>query len=369
VQNCDRSSRSWDRSSPKPGPGFDLDRKLPEIDRLRELTAAPDFWNDPGAASKVSRRLASLESDVDLHETLTQQHADLTTLYELASEAGDADTFAEVTAGAKGLRRKVDDLEIRTLLNGEYDESDAIVQIQAGAGGTESQDWAYMLLRMLTRFCERSGYTVELIEFQEGEEAGIKGASFIAKGRFAFGNLSCEHGVHRLVRISPFDAQKRRHTSFAGVDVVPKLPDEDYNIEVPDDDLRIDVYRSSGAGGQHVNTTDSAVRITHLPTGLVVTSQNERSQLQNKANAMGVLKAKLVDLMRRERKDKINELRGERRGIDFGSQIRNYVMAPYQMVKDTRTSVETSDVNGVLDGDLNAFVKAQLEHRRSEAVV
>lgn len=352
---------------PSPGAGFDLVAKEPEIEALREQASSPDLWNDPDSGRKITKRLASLEADAELHAELTRQHEDLVTLHELANEEDDAETLAEVGAGIKKLRKRVEALEVRTLLSGDYDEGDAIVQIQAGAGGTESQDWAYLLMRMLTRYCERAGYDVQVLDEQEGEEAGIKGASFIVKGRFAYGHLSCEHGVHRLVRISPFDAQKRRHTSFAGVDVVPKLPDEEVDIEVPDDDLRIDVYRSSGAGGQHVNTTDSAVRITHLPTGLVVTSQNERSQIQNKANALGVLKSRLLDLMRRERKDKLNELRGERRGIDFGSQIRNYVMAPYQMVKDTRSGFETSDVNGVLDGDIDAFIKAQLEHRRSES--
>jgi len=265
------------------------------------------------------------------------------------------------------LRARIEDLEVRTLLGGEYDDRDAIVTLHAGAGGTESQDWTDMLLRMYLRWAERHSFEVEIIERQEGEEAGIKSAAFIVHGRFAYGYLQAEHGVHRLVRISPFDANKRRHTSFAAVDVVPLLEEEDVDIDIPEKDLKIDVYRSSGPGGQSVNTTDSAVRITHLPTGIVVTSQNERSQLQNKAVSMRVLKARLLELMREERADKLEELRGERRGIDFGSQIRSYVLAPYQLVKDVRTEHETSNVDAVLDGDLDRFIRAFLEWQRKSA--
>lgn len=313
----------------------------------------------------MTTRLASLEADAELHAKLVSQHEDLEALLELATEADDPDALAEVEQGVADLRKQIDDLEVRTLLGGEHDEADAVVTIQAGAGGTESMDWASMLFRMYTRWCERQGMTLEVIEYQEGEEAGLSRVAFIAKGRFAYGQLSCEHGVHRLVRISPFDAQSRRHTSFAGVDVIPSLPAEDLDFEIPETDLRIDVYRSSGAGGQHVNTTDSAVRITHLPTNIVVTSQNERSQIQNKATAMAVLQSRLVDLMLKERKDRIDELRGEQRSIDFGSQIRSYVLAPYQLVKDVRTDHETGNVDAVLDGDIDAFIRAELERRRN----
>jgi len=261
------------------------------------------------------------------------------------------------------LRAQLGELEVRTLLGGEYDDSDAIVSIHPGAGGTESQDWAEMLLRMYLRWAERRGFGVEVIERQEGDEAGIKSATFIVRGRFAYGILSAERGVHRLVRISPFDAAKRRHTSFTAIDVVPVI-DAAVEIEVPEKDLRIDVYRSSGPGGQSVNTTDSAVRVTHLPTGIVVTAQNERSQLQNKNVAMTVLRARLAELMRQERAQKLDELRGERRDIDFGSAFRSYVLAPYQMVKDNRTAAETSNVDGVLDGDIDAFIRAYLEWQR-----
>jgi peptide chain release factor 2 len=313
-------------------------------------------------------RLARLEDDVKAYDELARKHEDLAVLNELATGEDDSGVEQEVKEGIVSLRARIEDLEVRTLLGGEYDERDAIVTLHAGAGGTESQDWADMLLRMYLRWAERHDFRVEVIEHQEGEEAGIKSAAFIVHGRFAYGMLSAEHGVHRLVRISPFDANKRRHTSFAAVDVVPLLDDEDVDFEIPEKDLKIDVYRSSGPGGQSVNTTDSAVRITHLPTGIVVTSQNERSQLQNKAVCMRVLKAKLVELMHEERADKLEELRGERRGIDFGSQIRSYVLAPYQLVKDVRTEHETSNVDAVLDGDIDGFIRAFLEWQRKTAV-
>jgi len=352
---------------PTPGPIFDVDAKRSTVAQLQQEAAAPDLWNDQASAKTLLGRLARLEDDLKAYDDLVRKHEDLTVLNELAQTEDDASVEAEVVEGIGSLRARIEDLEVRTLLGGEYDERDAIVTLHAGAGGTESQDWAEMLLRMYLRWAERHSFDVDVIERQEGDEAGIKSAAFIVHGRFAYGMLSAEHGVHRLVRISPFDANKRRHTSFAAVDVVPLLEDEDVNFEIPEKDLKIDVYRSSGPGGQSVNTTDSAVRITHLPTGIVVTSQNERSQLQNKAVCMRVLKAKLVELMHEERADKLEELRGERRGIDFGSQIRSYVLAPYQMVKDVRTNFETSNVDAVLDGDIDGFIRAYLEWQRRSA--
>ena len=352
---------------PTPGPIFDVDAKRSTVAQLQQEAAAPDLWNDQASAKTLLGRLARLEDDLRAYDALLRKHEDLTVLNELAQTEDDASVEAEVKDGIAGLRARIEDLEVRTLLGGEYDERDAIVTLHAGAGGTESQDWAEMLLRMYLRWAERHSFEVDVIERQEGDEAGIKSAAFIVHGRFAYGMLSAEHGVHRLVRISPFDANKRRHTSFAAVDVVPLLDDEDVDFEIPEKDLKIDVYRSSGPGGQSVNTTDSAVRITHLPTGIVVTSQNERSQLQNKAVCMRVLKAKLVELMHEERADKLEELRGERRGIDFGSQIRSYVLAPYQMVKDVRTNFETSNVDAVLDGDIDGFIRAYLEWQRRSA--
>ena len=283
----------------------------------------------------------------------------------LAEEGSDPELERELTSAVDSLERDLEKLELVALLSGEYDAADAIGTINAGAGGTESQDWAEMLLRMYTRWAEQGGFKLELDEIHHGEEAGIKSATFTLHGENAYGLLSTERGVHRLVRISPFDAQRRRHTSFANLDVIPLLDAIDEEVELDPDDLRIDVYRSSGPGGQSVNTTDSAVRITHLPTGISAACQNERSQLQNRAVAMQILKARLAELARREREEKIENLRGERKAVDFGSQIRSYVLAPYQMVKDHRTDAEVGDPSRVLDGDLDRFIEAELRRRAS----
>jgi peptide chain release factor 2 len=283
----------------------------------------------------------------------------------LAEEGSDPELERELTSAVDSLERDLEKLELIALLSGEYDAADAIGTINAGAGGTESQDWAEMLLRMYTRWAEQEGFKLELDEIHHGEEAGIKSATFTLHGENAYGLLSTERGVHRLVRISPFDAQKRRHTSFANLDVIPLLDAIDEEVELDPDDLRIDVYRSSGPGGQSVNTTDSAVRITHVPTGISAACQNERSQLQNRAVAMQILKARLAELARREREEKIENLRGERKAVDFGSQIRSYVLAPYQMVKDHRTDAEVGDPSRVLDGDLDRFIEAELRRRAS----
>ena len=285
----------------------------------------------------------------------------------LAAEA-DAELSRELETAAGSLERELEKIELAALLSGEYDASDAIATVNAGAGGTESQDWAEMILRMFLRWAEREGFDSEVDEIHYGEEAGIKSATFVVHGQNAYGLLSAERGVHRLVRISPFDAQKRRHTSFASLDVIPSLEEAaEEDFEIPADELRIDVYRSSGPGGQSVNTTDSAVRITHLPTGLVAACQNERSQLQNRAVAMRILKARLADLERHKREQKMETIRGERKAVDFGSQIRSYVLAPYQMVKDHRTDVEVGDPDRVLDGDLGGFIEAELRRRASPA--
>jgi len=284
----------------------------------------------------------------------------------LLSGAIDPDLERELAATIEALEQALDALRLEALLGGEYDGHDAIATVQAGAGGTESQDWAEMLLRMFSRWAERRSFDVDIDEVHYGDEAGIKSATFTVRGHNAYGLLSAERGVHRLVRISPFDAQKRRHTSFASLDVIPALEEaEAEEVEIDEQDLRIDVYRSSGPGGQGVNTTDSAVRITHLPTGIVVACQNERSQLQNRATAMSILKARLAALERRKREEEMNEIRGERKAVDFGSQIRSYVLAPYQMVKDHRTNVEVSDPQRVLDGDLERFIEAELRRRAS----
>jgi peptide chain release factor 2 len=293
---------------------------------------------------------------------------DATAMDELLADESDPEMTRDLSSAVADLGRELEKLELAALLSGEYDAADAVATVNAGAGGTESQDWAEMLLRMFLRWAEREGLDAEVDEIHYGEEAGIKSATFVVHGQNAYGLLSAERGVHRLVRISPFDAQKRRHTSFASLDVIPLLEESDEeDIEIPADELRIDVYRSSGPGGQSVNTTDSAVRITHLPTGLVAACQNERSQLQNRAVAMRILKARLADLERRRREEKMESIRGERKAVDFGSQIRSYVLAPYQMVKDHRTDFEVGDPARVLDGDLERFIEAELRRRASNA--
>jgi peptide chain release factor 2 len=303
---------------------------------------------------------------VERYEGLAERLEEAEVLDQLLDESPDAETEEELRASLARLEEDLERLELATLLSGEYDANDAIASLHAGAGGTESQDWAEMLLRMYLRWAEREGLEVELDEVNPGEEAGIKSATFTVKGPNAYGVLSAERGVHRLVRISPFDASRRRHTSFASLDVIPIIP-EDEEIEIDPSDLRIDTYRSSGAGGQHVNVTDSAVRITHLPTGITAACQNERSQMQNRAVAMRILKARLAEMARREREEKIENLRGERREIDFGSQIRSYVLHPYQLVKDHRTGMDIGNVERVLDGDLRELIQAALRLRATAA--
>jgi peptide chain release factor 2 len=290
--------------------------------------------------------------------------SDAAAIDELLSDEPDVELEAELRTSLGGLASELERLELATLLGGEHDQRDAVATLHAGAGGTESQDWAEMLLRMYLRWAEREHLEVELDEVLPGEEAGVKSATFVVHGRNAYGLLSAERGVHRLVRISPFDAQKRRHTSFASLDVIPYLEEaDDDEVHIDPKDLRIDVYRSTGPGGQSVNTTDSAVRITHLPTGIQAACQNERSQLQNRAAAMRILRSRLAELERRKREEQLQTLRGERRGIDFGSQIRSYVLAPYRMVKDHRTGIEIGDVDRVLDGDLDRLIEAELRRR------
>ena len=327
----------------------------------------PSIWDDPAHGQELTQRLARLRDRIDGYERLERALGDLEATDELLEDESDPDLTRELETGLERLERELEGVELTALLAGPYDDHDAIATLQAGAGGTESQDWADMLLRMYGRWAEKQGYRMEIDEVHHGEEAGIKSATFMLHGTNAYGLLSAERGVHRLVRISPFDAQKRRHTSFAALDVIPLLEQaEEEEVEIPEDDLRIDVFRSSGPGGQSVNTTDSAVRITHLPTGIVVACQNERSQLQNRAVAMRILKARLAELERRKRDEEMEELRGERKAVDFGSQIRSYVLAPYQMVKDHRTEVEIGDPSRVLDGDLDRFIEAELRRRAAK---
>jgi peptide chain release factor 2 len=346
--------------------GFlDLDTKEKELEELRTRASAPDLWDDPDEARTVSQRLARYEGLFEMVGGLGSQLDDAEVLLELADEAGDEASRQEAIDELAGVSRQLESLELESLYYDEYDEHDAILSVHAGAGGVDAQDWAEMLARMYQRFLTDAGFSYTVEEVTEGEEAGIKSATFTVKGDRAYGTLESERGVHRLVRISPFDSNARRHTSFAGVVVVPDLGDQ-AKVEIDEDELRIDTYRSQGAGGQHVNTTDSAVRITHLPTGIVVQCQNERSQLQNKARAMAILQSRLAERARLERQAHLEELRGDQGEAAWGRQIRSYVLQPYQMAKDLRTDYEVGNVQGVLDGDLMGFVEAYLRWRRAE---
>ena len=345
--------------------GFlDLETKAKELADLREKASSPGLWDDPDEARRVSQRLARHEGIFEKVGGLEAKIDDAETLLELADEADDEVSREEALAELGEVSDELDTLEMESLFFDDYDDSDAILSVHAGAGGVDAQDWAEMMARMYQRFLADTGLDVTVEEVTEGEEAGIKSATFTVKGDRAYGMLESERGVHRLVRISPFDANARRHTSFAGVDVVPDLG-ESVDVEIKDDDLRIDTYRSQGAGGQHVNTTDSAVRITHLPTGIVVQCQNERSQLQNKARAMAMLRSKLAEKARQERQAHLDEIRGDQGEAAWGRQIRSYVLQPNQMVKDLRTDHEVGNIHAVLDGDLMGFVEAYLRWRRA----
>jgi peptide chain release factor 2 len=330
------------------------------MDRIEARSGSEDFWKDPEAAQKLLQRRKRLESDLDLLKRLQRQEDDTRVLVEWL-ESGE-DVEKDLKAALDGLEQTLEGAEFQKMLGGEHDRANAFLTINSGAGGTESQDWAEMLLRMYLRWCDRKGYKRDLIDLQPGEEAGIKSATVLVQGEYAYGYLSAEVGVHRLVRISPFDSAARRHTSFASVFVWPEL-DEDIKIDVQDKDLRVDTYRSSGAGGQHVNVTDSAVRITHLPTGIVVSCQNERSQIRNREVGMKILKARLYDLEMQKRREKLDAVESAKKDIAFGSQIRSYVMHPYRMVKDHRTKFEVGDVDRVMDGDLDGLIKSALVAR------
>ncbi len=332
----------------------------------------PDLWDDADRAREVTTELGRVTDDVQRFDGLESDLSEARVLLELVEEAAaggapDEGLAKELAETVTSLTARVGQLELESLFSGEYDDRDAICEVHAGAGGTDAQDWAEMLLRMYQRWAERRGYAVELDEATAGQEAGLLSATFIVTGRHAYGLLSTERGVHRLVRMSPFDSQHRRQTSFASLDVVPFLEDVSDEVDIDEKDLRIDTYRSSGAGGQHVNKTDSAVRLTHLPTGVVVAVQNERSQHQNKAKALQILAAKLAERARAERRAELDSLGGERTDNAWGNQIRSYVLAPYQLVKDLRTGVETGNVDAVLDGDLDAFMEAELRRQRGGA--
>lgn len=344
---------------------LDLPKMEAEIADLQEEVGAPDLWDDQSNAQRVTGRLSVLQSEIEKVGSLRARLDDVSVLLELSAEEGDADSKAEAEAEIDRLSAAIDSLEVRTLLSGEYDEREALVTIRSGAGGVDAADFALMLQRMYIRWAERHKYPVEIYDTSYAEEAGLKSTTFAIRAPYAYGTLSVEAGTHRLVRISPFDNQGRRQTSFAAVEVVPVLEATD-NIEIPDEEIRVDVYRSSGPGGQSVNTTDSAVRLTHIPTGVVVSCQNEKSQLQNKASAMVILKAKLLALKKAEERAHLDELRGDVQA-SWGDQMRNYVLNPYQLVKDLRTEYETGQTQAVLDGEIDELIEAGIRWRRNQA--
>jgi len=329
------------------------------IANFEEKMAAPGFWDDPDKAQSVIAEMNAVKSSVDQYEKLQQEFDDASMMTELADDEGDEELAAETGTAIHALVAKVDEFELQLLLNQPYDKLNAILELHPGAGGTESQDWGQMLLRMYTRWAEKHGFKVEVLDYLPGDEAGIKSVTLLIKGFNAYGYLKAEKGVHRLVRISPFDSSGRRHTSFVSCDVVPEILD-DIEIEIRTEDLKIDTYRATGAGGQHINTTDSAVRITHIPSGVVVTCQNERSQIKNREQAMTMLRSKLYERKLQEQQQQLDEIRGEQSEIAWGSQIRSYVFHPYNMVKDHRTSVESGNTGAVMDGDLDAFIDGYL---------
>ncbi len=341
----------------------DLAAMKARVDELSAQASAPDLWDDPDKAQGVTSALSHLQSEVDRMERMASRLDDLETLVEMAQEEADAETLAEAEAELLGVQKALGELEVRTLLSGDYDEREALVTIRSEAGGVDAADFAEMLLRMYLRWAERHGHKTEVYDTSYAEEAGIKSATFKVAAPYAYGTLSVEQGTHRLVRISPFDNQGRRQTSFAGVEVLPVVAETDH-IEIAENEMRVDVYRSSGPGGQSVNTTDSAVRLTHLPTGIVVTCQNEKSQLQNKAAALRVLQAKLLEKARRDRQAELDSLKGDG-GSSWGNQMRSYVLHPYQMVKDLRTETETGNTTSVFDGEIDEFLESGIRWRRT----
>ncbi len=341
---------------------FDLDPKIARLQQIEQETLKPDFWNDNENAQKILKERTSIKSALDFWESLKSEVEEAKGYFELAQEEKDEETLREVYARLTRAEKEIQAAEFKHMLGGENDPNNAIVSIHSGAGGTEAQDWSEILLRMYLRWAERKGFQTEIIDYLPGEEAGVKSVTFTVNGEYAYGYLQAESGIHRLVRISPFDAGKRRHTSFSSVFIYPEIK-EDIVVEINEDDLRVDTYRSSGAGGQHVNKTDSAVRLTHLPTGLVVQCQNERSQHKNKAMAMKVLKARLYELKRKEQDEKMEQFHSTKKDMAWGSQIRSYTLQPYRLVKDHRTNLEVGNVDAVLDGDLDLFIEAYLMQR------
>ena len=341
------------------GQSLDLDSAERELDMLQAESASEGFWNNVEKAQKVQQRISQLEGKVSAQQKRLSSWEDLMVLCEMGNEEEDSSLVPEVEQGYEALVQNMESARLEPLLSGEYDDNPAIVSLQAGAGGTEAQDWAQMLYRMYTRWAERHGLTYTILDYQDGDEAGIKSAAIRIEGPHAYGYLKSEHGVHRLVRISPFDANARRQTSFAAVEVTPEI-DDSVEVDIRPEDIEMQVYRSSGAGGQHINKTSSAVRLIHKPTGIVVACQTERSQFQNRETCMKMLRSKLIQIKEQEHLDKISDIKGTQLKIEWGSQIRSYVFMPYQLVKDNRTGYETSNVNGVMDGDLDGFINAYL---------
>lgn len=341
---------------------FDIEKKEKDIDELDKEISKDGFWDDLENSQKVLQKSKSLKSSVEKYNKLISDEEDLETLNELAIEEDDASLVEEIGKGIYKLNKTTEKMRLEALLSGPYDKNNAILTLHSGAGGTEAQDWVEMLYRMYLRWAERNGYKARELDCLPGDDAGIKSVTFIVEGENAYGYLACEKGVHRLVRISPFDSNARRHTSFASLDVMPEISD-DMNIEINPADLRVDTYRSSGAGGQHINKTESAVRITHIPTGVVVSCQTERSQIQNRETAMKMLKSKLFAIKEREHLDKIEAIKGDMKEIAWGSQIRSYVFHPYSMVKDHRTDYEVGNVQAVMDGDIDGFINAYLNSK------
>ena len=338
---------------------LNIDKLGVEIAELERKAAEPSFWDDMEKSQKVLQRTSQLKASVETYNKLQALYEDTLTLIELAEEAGDESVYEEAAADTEQLQTRMAEVRLTTLLTGEYDSKNAILTFHAGAGGTEAQDWAQMLYRMYTRWAERHGYSYKILDYLDGDEAGIKSASILIEGLNAYGFLKSENGVHRLVRVSPFDASGRRQTSFASLEVMPEI-DKDVNIEIREEDIQMDVYRASGAGGQKVNKTSSAVRLTHLPTGIVVFCQTERSQFQNRDNAMKMLRAKLAELKLQQHAEKISDLKGVQMKIEWGSQIRSYVFMPYTLAKDTRTGYEMGNIQAVMDGDIDGFINAYL---------
>ena len=342
------------------GESLGLEAAREELERLHAMAASEGFWNDAANSQKVTKQTRLLENKINSYEKMCADREDLLVLCEMAVEEDDDSLLPELEEGYAALEKEMEEARLETLLTGEYDANNALMSFHAGAGGTEAQDWCQMLYRMYTRWAERHGFTYKIMDYLEGDEAGLKSADILIEGPNAYGFLKGENGVHRLVRVSPFDSNARRQTSFAAIEVIPEIDDDANDVEIRPEDIEMQVYRSSGAGGQHINKTSSAVRLIHKPTGIVVSCQTERSQFQNRDNCMKMLRSKLVEIKEREHLDKISDIKGVQQKIEWGSQIRNYVFMPYTLVKDTRTGCETSNVNGVMDGDLDPFINSYL---------